>query len=58
MATTDYNFGVEIETVVKPYGGRETYNEVDWHRQLTAKLATRSKSITYGFGARLCGDQA
>lgn len=37
----DYNFGVEIESVVKPYGGLKAYKQVDWYRQLAEKLRNR-----------------
>ncbi|KZZ96102.1 hypothetical protein AAL_04398 [Moelleriella libera RCEF 2490] len=36
-----YNFGVEIETVGKPYGGGESFTNVDWYRQLAQKLRNR-----------------
>ncbi|KAJ4263994.1 hypothetical protein NW762_006033 [Fusarium torreyae] len=36
-----YNFGVEIEAVVKPYGGGESFTNVDWYRQLAQKLRNR-----------------
>ncbi|CAM1502086.1 Fc.00g040700.m01.CDS01 [Cosmosporella sp. VM-42] len=36
-----YNFGVEIEAVVKPYGGGESFTNVDWYRQLAQKLQNR-----------------
>ncbi len=36
-----YNFGVEIESVVRPYGGNKTYSTVDWYRQLAEKLRHR-----------------
>jgi hypothetical protein len=37
-----YNFGVEIEAVVKPYGGAESFTNVDWYRQLAQKLRNRN----------------
>lgn len=36
-----YNFGIEIEAVVKPYGGGTTFANVDWYRQLAQKLRNR-----------------
>jgi hypothetical protein len=46
MSTTPklrhYNFGVEIEAVVKPYGGAESFTNVDWYRQLAQKLRNRN----------------
>ncbi|KAF7553012.1 hypothetical protein G7046_g7228 [Stylonectria norvegica] len=36
-----YNFGVEIEAVAKPYGGGESFSNVDWYRQLAQKLRNR-----------------
>ncbi|KAK2593282.1 hypothetical protein QQS21_009006 [Conoideocrella luteorostrata] len=36
-----YNFGVEIETIGKPYGGGESFTNVDWYRQLAQKLQNR-----------------
>ncbi|KAG6038730.1 hypothetical protein E4U41_003781 [Claviceps citrina] len=36
-----YNFGVEIETIGKPYGGGESFTNVDWYRQLAQKLRNR-----------------
>ncbi|KAI9163214.1 hypothetical protein HJFPF1_04815 [Paramyrothecium foliicola] len=36
-----YNFGVEIEAVAKPYGGGESFTNVDWYRQLAQKLRNR-----------------
>ncbi|EKJ68111.1 hypothetical protein NXS19_005454 [Fusarium pseudograminearum] len=36
-----YNFGVEIEAVVKPYGPVESFTNVDWYRQLAQKLRNR-----------------
>ncbi|KAF5717998.1 SWIM zinc finger protein [Fusarium globosum] len=37
-----YNFGVEIEAVVKPYGGADSFTNVDWYRQLAQKLRNRN----------------
>ncbi|KAJ6443833.1 3-methylcrotonyl-CoA carboxylase subunit alpha [Purpureocillium lavendulum] len=36
-----YNFGVEIEAIGKPYGGGESFSNVDWYRQLAQKLQNR-----------------
>ncbi|EFZ03778.2 swim zinc finger domain protein [Metarhizium robertsii ARSEF 23] len=36
-----YNFGVEIESIGKPYGGGESFTNVDWYRQLAQKLQNR-----------------
>jgi hypothetical protein len=36
-----YNFGIEIEAVAKPYGGGESFTNVDWYRQLAQKLRNR-----------------
>lgn len=36
-----YNFGVEIESIGKPYGGGESFSNVDWYRQLAQKLRNR-----------------
>ncbi|KJZ74833.1 hypothetical protein HIM_05742 [Hirsutella minnesotensis 3608] len=36
-----YNFGVEIEAVARPYGGGESFTNVDWYRQLAQKLQNR-----------------
>ncbi|KAI5464131.1 putative amidoligase [Mariannaea sp. PMI_226] len=36
-----FNFGVEIEAVAKPYGGGESFTNVDWYRQLAQKLQNR-----------------
>jgi len=41
IAQKHYNFGVEIESVVRPYGGLKTYKPVDWYRQLAEKLRNR-----------------
>jgi hypothetical protein len=43
MATTTshYNFGIEIEAVVKPYGGLNTYTRTDWYRLLAKHLQNR-----------------
>ncbi|KAG6007352.1 hypothetical protein E4U21_006056 [Claviceps maximensis] len=40
-AMRHYNFGVEVEVIVKPYGGGETFSNVDWYRQLAQKLRNR-----------------
>ncbi|GAO15456.1 uncharacterized protein UV8b_02212 [Ustilaginoidea virens] len=40
-AMRHYNFGVEIETIGKPYGGAESFTNVDWYRQLAQKLRNR-----------------
>lgn len=37
----NYNFGIEIEAVAKPYGGAESFTNVDWYRQLAQKLRNR-----------------
>lgn len=40
-AMRHYNFGVEIESIGKPYGGGESFSNVDWYRQLAQKLQNR-----------------
>ncbi len=52
MATQHYNFGVEIEAVVKPYGVYEAFNGVDWRRQLAEKLDNRGIAATYDDDSR------
>lgn len=42
-----YNFGVEIEAVAKPYGGGESFSNVDWYRQLAQKLRNRGISAVH-----------
>ena len=42
-----YNFGVEIETIAKPYGGGESFSTVDWYRQLAQKLRNRGIPAAY-----------
>ncbi|KND89815.1 hypothetical protein TOPH_05523 [Tolypocladium ophioglossoides CBS 100239] len=42
-----YNFGVEIETIAKPYGGGESFSNVDWYRQLAQKLQNRGIPAAY-----------
>lgn len=41
---SSYNFGVEIETVVKPYAPRSGFTDRDWYRQLADKLQNRGIS--------------
>ncbi|KFA47850.1 hypothetical protein S40293_06409 [Stachybotrys chartarum IBT 40293] len=42
-----YNFGIEIEAVAKPYGGGESFTNVDWYRQLAQKLRNRGISAVH-----------
>ncbi|KHO00181.1 swim zinc finger domain protein [Metarhizium album ARSEF 1941] len=42
-----YNFGVEIESIGKPYGGGESFTNVDWYRQLAQKLQNRGIEAVY-----------
>ncbi|RCI08588.1 hypothetical protein L249_4695 [Ophiocordyceps polyrhachis-furcata BCC 54312] len=42
-----YNFGIEIEAVGRPYGGGQTFSNVDWYRQLAQKLENRGVSAAY-----------
>lgn len=44
---THYNFGIEIEAVVKPYGGGQSFTNVDWYRQLAQKLRNRGISAVH-----------
>ncbi|PFH56506.1 hypothetical protein XA68_16415 [Ophiocordyceps unilateralis] len=42
-----YNFGIEIEAVARPYGGGDSFSNVDWYRQLAQKLQNRGVRATY-----------
>src|SRR6186713_558074 len=42
MSYTSYNFGVEIETVLRPYSRRPTFNNQDWYKQLAQSLENRN----------------
>lgn len=42
-----YNFGIEIEAVAKPYGGGQSFTNVDWYRQLAQKLRNRGISAAH-----------
>ncbi|KAG6005636.1 hypothetical protein E4U54_000299 [Claviceps lovelessii] len=46
-AMRHYNFGVEIESIGKPYGGGESFTNVDWYRQLAQKLQNRGIDAVY-----------
>ncbi|KAK5991082.1 hypothetical protein PT974_09359 [Cladobotryum mycophilum] len=43
----NYNFGIEIEAVTKPYGGGERFTNSDWYRQLAQKLRNRGISAVH-----------
>lgn len=47
-----YNFGVEIEAVAKPYGGGESFTNVDWYRQLAQKLRNRGIEAVHDDNSR------
>ncbi|KAI6782530.1 uncharacterized protein J7T54_003541 [Emericellopsis cladophorae] len=47
-----YNFGVEIEAVAKPYGGAESFSNVDWYRQLAQKLRNRGIQAVHDDNSR------
>ncbi|KAF4124499.1 putative amidoligase enzyme [Geosmithia morbida] len=47
-----YNFGVEIEAVVKPYGGGDSFTNVDWYRQLAQKLRNRGIDAVHDDNSR------
>ncbi|KAH6888077.1 putative amidoligase [Thelonectria olida] len=49
-----YNFGVEIEAVVKPYGGGQSFENVDWYRQLAQKLQNRGIEAVHDDNSRYC----
>jgi hypothetical protein len=53
-AAAHYNFGVEIEAVVKPYGGLKTFKPVDWYRQLAEKLQNRDIPAIHDDCSRYC----
>lgn len=46
-STKHYSFGVEIESVVRPYGGHRDFKEVDWYRLLAEKLQNRGIPATW-----------
>ena len=41
MVYPNHNFGVEIETVVRPYARRPNFNNQDWYKQLAQKLENK-----------------
>ncbi|KAF2199493.1 hypothetical protein GQ43DRAFT_442437 [Delitschia confertaspora ATCC 74209] len=49
-----YNFGVEIETVVRPYALRASFTDKDYYRQLAEKLANRQISAVPDLSSRYC----
>jgi len=49
-----YNFGVEIETVVKPYALRASFQPQDYYRQLADKLQNRRISAVPDLTSRYC----
>ncbi|KAH7271602.1 hypothetical protein FSOLCH5_004475 [Fusarium solani] len=48
----NYNFGIEIEAVAKPYGGGESFTNVDWYRQLAQKLRNRGIEAVHDDNSR------
>jgi hypothetical protein len=47
-----YNFGIEIEAVAKPYGGGQSFTNIDWYRQLAQKLRNRGISAVHDDNSR------
>lgn len=47
-----YNFGIEIEAIVKPYGNAESFTNVDWYRQLAQKLRNRGIKAAHDDNSR------
>ncbi|KAF2011916.1 hypothetical protein BU24DRAFT_425748 [Aaosphaeria arxii CBS 175.79] len=42
MTYSYYNFGIEIETVVRPYARRPNFTRQDWYKHLAQKLENRN----------------
>jgi hypothetical protein len=47
MAPGQYQFGVEIETIVLPYALATCIEDADWRRQLATQLQNWSLSAVY-----------
>ena len=54
MADSSYNFGVEIETVVRPYARRPDFTNQQWYKQLAQRLENRNLPAVPDLQSRYC----
>jgi hypothetical protein len=53
-AVTHYNFGFEIELVVRPCGRPKAFKHVDWFRQLAQRLKDRGIQAVHDDNRNYC----